>query len=133
AGMTAAVLPEDVIDQSPPYGGTFGDLLIPYLAATDDTFGVEGVKRDKARTVLPPPLVREGERVQPKWLYQFLLNPGTVRPQEKMKLRMPKFNMSGDEAMALVNYFGAADKLNNPGAGLTYPYLAIEQGDAKYW
>jgi nitrate reductase cytochrome c-type subunit len=25
------------------------------------------------------------------------------------------------------------DKLNNPGIGLTYPYLAIEQRDDKYW
>ena len=72
--------------------------------------------------------------MQPKWLYQFLLNPGTIRPQENwMRLRMPKFNMSPDEAMALVNYFGAADKRSNPGAGLTTPYLRIEQNDAKYW
>ena len=77
--------------------------------------------------MLPPPLIREGERVQPKWLYQFLLDPGTVRPPDSMRLRMPKFNMSGEEAMALVNYFGAADKLSNPGAGLTYPYLTVPQ------
>ena len=48
-----------------------------------------------------PPLIREGERVQPKWLYQFLLNPGVVRPDDYMILRMPKFNMSPDDAMAL--------------------------------
>ena len=64
--------------------------------------------------MLPPPLGREGERVQPKWLYQFLLNPGVVRPPEKMKLRMPKFNMSGEDAMTLVNYFGAADQADQP-------------------
>ena len=46
---------------------------------------------------------------------------------------MPKFNMSGEDAMTLVNYFGAADKLGNPGAGLTTPYLNIEQTDPKYW
>ena len=83
--------------------------------------------------MLPPPLGREGERVQPKWLYQFLLNPGVVRPPEKMKLRMPKFNMSDEDAMTLVNYFGAVAKQSNPGAGVTYPYLKIEQIDARYW
>ena len=35
--------------------------------------------------------------------------------------------------MTLVNYFGAVDKQSNPGAGVTYPYLKIEQIDARYW
>jgi mono/diheme cytochrome c family protein/cbb3-type cytochrome oxidase cytochrome c subunit len=131
AGMTAKLVPEDLIDQAPVYGGAFSELLIPYLAQTNST--LFGGKPDEARSVLPPPLMREGERVQPKWLYQFLLNPGTVRPQEKMKLRMPKFNMSGEDAMTLVNYFGAVAQQTNPGAGVTYPYLKIEQIDAKYW
>ena len=76
---------------------------------------------------------RRASGVQPKWLYQFLLNPDPVRPTDRMKLRMPKFNMSGEEAMTLVNYFGAADKLSNPGAGLTYPYLTVQQAEEKYW
>ncbi len=117
AGMTAMLPPEDVIDESPPFGGAFANLLLPYLKEVNSDFG----KVNEARSVLPPPLIREGERVQPKWLYQFLLDPGTVRPPDRMRLRMPKFNMSGEEAMALVNYFGAADKLGNPGAGITYP------------
>ena len=50
-----------------------------------------------------------------------------------MKLRMPKFNMSGEDAMTLVNYFGAADKLSNPGAGLTTPYLTIPEAETRYW
>ena len=131
AGMTGKIVPEDVIDRSPPYGGAFAELLIPYLAQTNST--LFGGKPDEARSVLPPPLGREGERVQPKWLYRFLLNPGVVRPPEKMKLRMPKFNMSEEDAMTLVNYFGAVAKQSNPGAGVTYPYLKIEQTDARYW
>ncbi|HVS36581.1 MAG TPA: hypothetical protein VMS17_13535 [Gemmataceae bacterium] len=132
AGVRVTLPPEDLIDQSETFGGAFGDLLIPYLAQVDTTLFRD--KPDSARAVLPPPLVREGERVQPKWLYQFLLNPGTIRPQEHwMRLRMPKFNMSPDEAMALVNYFGSTDKRSNPGAGLTTPYLRIEQNDAQYW
>ena len=35
----------------------------------------QGKPDDGAGSVLPPPLIREGERVQPNWLYQFLLNP----------------------------------------------------------
>ncbi len=131
-GKAIALPPEEMIDQAPTFGGAFADLLSgDYLLKADSqTFK----KPDDARPVLPPPLLREGERVQPKWLYQFLLNPGTIRPQQNwMRLRMPKFNMSPDEAMELVNYFGAADQLSNPGAGLTTPYLRVEETDPKYW
>jgi hypothetical protein len=50
-----------------------------------------------------------------------------------MALRMPKFNFSDEEAMQIVNYFAAVDRLENPGVGLTAPYLSIEQRDDKYW
>jgi hypothetical protein len=83
--------------------------------------------------VLPPPLVREGERVQPDWLYKFLLNPVAIRPEGYMVLRMPRFNMSPEEARALVNYFAAVSRLTNPGAGVTYPYVAIDQREEEYW
>jgi tetratricopeptide (TPR) repeat protein len=90
-----------------------------------------------AKAALPPPLLREGERVQPDWLYRFLRNPGKIRPQEKdggiMVLRMPRFNMSDDEAMALVNYFAAADRLSNPGEALNYPYQGVPQRDPEFW
>ena len=130
AGEQVNLPPEDVFSASPPLGGAFGDLLIPYLMQQKSP---DFDTPDKARSGLPPPLVREGERVQPKWLYQFLLDPKPVRPQGYMKLRMPKFNMSGEEATALVNYFGAADRLSNPGAGLTFPYLSVPQTDEKFW
>src|SRR5262249_1864985 len=70
----------------------------------------------------------------------FLRNPQPIRPQKDWKtglgtviLRMPRFNMSDEEAMALVNYFAAVDKVSNPGEGLSYPYLAIEQHEDQYW
>ena len=71
--------------------------MVPYLMRKDPT---KFPKEDagKSRAVLPPPLVREGERVQPDWLYKFLLNPGPVRPESYLLLRMPKFNMSPEEA-----------------------------------
>jgi len=109
---------------------------VPYLAKKDLTkYKMEGEGDDRdsntARRDLPPPLVREGERVQPEWLFTFLRNPTPIRPQ--VILRMPKFNMSDDDAKALVNYFGGADKLRNPGIGLTYPYLTVPQRDEFYW
>ena len=50
-----------------------------------------------------------------------------------MVLRMPRFNMSDDEATQLVNYFGAVSKVTNSGAGITYPYFSIPQRDDSYW
>ena len=78
-----------------------------------------------ARAALPPPLLREGERVQPGWLYQFLRDPTKVR--ELTVLRMPKFSLSPADTAALVDYFAAADQRNNPGIGLTYPYLVVPE------
>jgi mono/diheme cytochrome c family protein len=108
-------------------GGVLTNALVPYLVARKakdlDTPG-------NARSGLPPPLLREGERAQPGWLFQFLRNPFKIRPPTI--LRMPRFNMSDDEAMALVNYFAATDRLSNPAAGLQYPYLTVPERDDGY-
>jgi mono/diheme cytochrome c family protein len=113
---------------APPYGGTFADLMIPYLLKKDiDRYKNE----DGARGALPPPLVREGQKVQTEWLYNFLRNPTQIRPVTV--LRMPKFNMSDEDARALVNYFAAADKIGNPGIGLTYPYATVHERGDVYW
>jgi cbb3-type cytochrome oxidase cytochrome c subunit len=61
---------------------------------------------------LPPPLLGEGKKVQSQWLHDFLLEPYAIRPATF--LRMPKFNMSSDEATALVNYFSAMDNADYP-------------------
>lgn len=137
AGLTQELLakdsawlyPPDVVSRADPYGGDFADLLteseylnrLPWSADTDP----------KARDRLPPPLIRQGERVQPNWLYQFLLNPYPIRPH--VALRMPRFNMSGDEARAIVNYFAAADRLTNPGAGDLRSYVDLPQRDREFW
>jgi len=136
AGVNVGVFKDQVVSESRSFGGTFADLMVPYLAKKDLTkYKMEGEGDDRdsntARRDLPPPLVREGERVQPEWLFTFLRNPTPIRPQ--VILRMPKFNMSDDDAKALVNYFGGADKLRNPGIGLTYPYLTVPQRDEFYW
>jgi hypothetical protein len=123
------------------YGGTFSDLLAKYLMQRDPS----KYKPDEsdARAAGPPPLIREGEKVQPAWLYQFLRNPGEIRPHIVRDrdgrdiggitvLRMPKFNLSDDDAMALVNYFAAVDKVNNPAVGLDYPYMSVPQKQEDY-
>src|SRR5262249_9081182 len=100
AGETVRELPAkgpDVISASMPYGGYLSNLLVPYLMGR----GADVWNSDyRARHGLPPTLIREGERVQPEWLFRFLRNPGIIRPQfsrdgaiEKgiMVLRMPRF------------------------------------------
>jgi mono/diheme cytochrome c family protein len=110
-----------------PYGGALTNLLVPYLAQRNELYK----DYKNARAALPPPLLREGEKAQPDWLFRFLRDPSEIRPMTV--LRMPKFNLSDDEAMALVHYFAAVDRLANPGEGLSYPYLAIPQRDSEFW
>ena len=54
----------------------------------------------------PPALLAEGEKVQSEWLFQFLKNPGRIRPW--LKVRMPNFRFSDEEANTLVQYFMAS-------------------------
>ncbi len=128
----------DLIHASEPYGGYLSNLLTPYLMGRgNDTWNSDY----RARHGLPPTLIREGERVQPDWLFRFLRRPTIVRPQfsrqgaiEKgmMALRMPRFNMSDDDAQAIVNYFAAVDRQDNPAFGVNYPYLAYPQRRDNY-
>jgi mono/diheme cytochrome c family protein len=139
--MSSLEIPNaDLLARSDPksLGGDFAKLLVPYLQKQNKSrYGEE----KNARAVLPPPLEREGEKVQPGWLFRFLRNPQPVRflkdqfGEDAMGtvLRMPRFNMSDDEAMTLVNYFSAVDKLGNPAEGLNYPYFALPERDDAYW
>src|SRR5262249_55195961 len=90
----------------------------------------------------PPTLIGEGERVQTDWMYAFLRDPQRIRrmtefvyqkdkdgTEDIVVLRMPKFNLSEDEAKVLVNYFAAVSRLTNPGIGLTYPYEKVQPGE----
>jgi hypothetical protein len=62
-----------------------------------------------------------------------LLNPGVIRPPEYMKLRMPKFNMSPEDARQLVDYFTGVARQTNPGAGVSAQYLTVDQREAGFW
>jgi mono/diheme cytochrome c family protein len=133
-GLPEGKLSEVLLSRSDALGGTFGNLLVDYLIAQDKS-KPEAERfykdMDAARPAVPPALLREGEKVQSAWLYQFLLNPIKIRPMAR--LRMPKFNMSPSEAQALVNYFAAVDSMTNPGIDLTFPYETIPQRDERYW
>jgi len=131
AGANVPVFKDQLVSRSDPYGGTVSELLVPYLGHRGGDYELKDSDSNIARRDLPPPLAREGEKVQPDWLYDFLRDPTPIRPQ--VILRMPKFNMSEDEARALVNYFAAADKTANTGVGLTYPYMTVPQRDEVYW
>jgi len=58
-----------------------------------------------ARHLAPPPLDPVGERLQPQWLFSFLLQPHTLRPW--LKVRMPDFHLGQPDADALTRWFAA--------------------------
>jgi len=113
------IVPEaSLVSEKPARGGKFAEWLVERLMKTT-TQGTRALAWQKS----PPPLYREGVKVQTPWLYEFLLDPGRIR--HETVLRMPKFNMSPDEAKTLANYFAAVD-----GAG--YPYQHIDQREPQY-
>nr|MBP7845625.1 c-type cytochrome [Pseudomonadota bacterium] len=66
-------------------------------------------------TMGPPNLNTEGNKVQPDWLYSYLLNTNhMIRPW--LEIRMPTFQMSSPEATAITKYFAAYDRA-------PYPYV----------
>jgi len=99
-------------------GGEFAEWLTNHSMAND-----RGLDRSKARQMAPPPLYKEGVKVQTPWLYSFLKNPGKIRYTPL--LRMPQFSLSDQEAQTLANYFAAVD-------GAPFPYQPIPQRDPGY-
>lgn len=112
AGLQNLMVPKrDVVKQYPPQGGYLGRLI--YTAVVKDEKAVNpNAKPEEAWGWLPPPLVGEGRKVQSNWLHDFLLDPYPIRPA--VVLRMPKFNMSSQEAATLARYFAAADGIDTP-------------------
>lgn len=99
-------------------GGRFARWLTGHLLA-----GNRELNLSLASQMGPPPLYQEGIKVQTPWLYKFLRNPEQLR--FTTVLRMPKFNMSDEEAQSLANYFAAVD-------GAEYPYQDIPQREPDY-
>ena len=89
-------------------GGDYRDVIIAQ----------EGLDQITATQLAPPTLQAEGARVYPDWLFDFLKAPSDIR--YGLKVRMPTFDMSDEDATTLVKYFSALD--NEP-----FPYETIEQ------
>ncbi len=107
-----------LVNYQPGRGGDFAEWLVEHLMQTK-TGGI----RELAWQASPPPLYQEGHKVQTPWLYQFLLEPSQIR--YTTVLRMPKFNMSEQEARTLANYFAAVD-------GAEFPYQEQVPKYAEY-
>ncbi len=90
----------------PARGGDLTQWLLPTVVRLEKQSNSQA-NGDEAWGWVPPPLLGEGRKVQPDWLHSFLLEPYPIRPATF--LRMPRFNMSPEEATALVEYFAARD------------------------
>jgi cbb3-type cytochrome oxidase cytochrome c subunit len=124
AGMVV-LLPDDSqrpAQFAPPTGGKFALELVEHLVRQSPN-PENPEERDKAWQKAPPPLIREGEKVQTPWLYGFLKDPVEIRPGTL--LRMPKFNFGQGHAEALADYFAAAD-------GVAYPYAEVAERRESY-
>jgi hypothetical protein len=106
----------DLVSQSGGRGGDLAHWLVPRLKE-------ELQDVNKAWQASPPPLYKEGIKVQTPWLFRFLKNPEQLR--HTTVLRMPRFNMSEQEAQTLANYFAAVDEVE-------YPYQLIPQTEPGY-
>jgi cbb3-type cytochrome oxidase cytochrome c subunit len=136
----------DKVTLTPAEGGDFAWL---YARTQADKAGTDfGTFWNR----LPPPLIREGKKVQTPWLTAFLKDPYVVRPA--VNLRMPRFHLGGGpaleagaqammppdqwetlqnqaneatqkEASQLANYFAGVD-------GAEFPYQSIPERDRDY-
>lgn len=116
---TKLIFPAAALDAIvPSRGGRFAEWLANRLVETKQVKQLSlGLQAS------PPPLYQEGIKVQTPWLYNFLRNPYQIR--HTTVLRMPRFNMSNDEARALANYFAAVD-------GAAYPYQTSPERESPY-
>jgi cbb3-type cytochrome oxidase cytochrome c subunit len=111
------------IEKTPPVGGDFAWLFAAYQAErTGNPF-------ESFWNRLPPPLLREGTKVQTPWLTGFLKDPHMIRPAAQ--LRMPRFHygksdqVASHETSELANYFAARDRTE-------FPYQTIPEQHSSY-
>jgi cbb3-type cytochrome oxidase cytochrome c subunit len=116
-------LDQTKVQKTPPVGGDFAWLFASYQAErTGNPF-------ESFWNRLPPPLLREGTKVQTPWLTGFLKDPHAIRPAAQ--LRMPRFhygksmNTPSHETEELANYFAARDRTE-------FPYQTITEQNTTY-
>ncbi len=110
--QTALNLPTSWIQRTATTdGGFLAKYLLPHVFRLERQAN-PNANPGEAWAWVPPPLIRQGTKVQTEWMHDFLLNPFPIRPA--VFLRMPKFNMSPAEATAIANYFAAKDNAEYP-------------------
>jgi hypothetical protein len=108
--------------QQPAEGGDLVRLLSPRaLEVVRESNPV--ATGTEVRAWLPPPLMGEGRRVQPRWLHDYLLDPTPIRPAVLMQ--MPRFPFTSREAQELAEYFAVID-------GAEHPYPPTPQRSQAY-
>ena len=78
-------------------------------------FGASAQTRYQA----PPPLVRQGERVRSDWLFKFFLDVQPIRPW--LRVKMPSFHLSQEDARTLVRWFKVRSGLPSDGEVFVAP------------
>lgn len=120
--LPLALRSAQVRQQQSTRGGFLAKYLLRHVVEREKKVN-PAAKGTEAWGWVPPPLLGEGEKVQTNWLHDFLLNPYPIRPA--VVLRMPRFNMSPEEATKLVNYVAAIDNAE-------YPYESTERQQQSY-
>ena len=129
-GDTVRLNPAEVETRAPD-GGNFAWLYSEQVAAAS------GEPMATLWNKLPPPLLREGFKVQTPWLTSFLHDPYKIRPAAQ--LRMPRFHWGGNptpgitrkpdiaatETRDVANFFAARDNA-------VFPYQDIPQREQAY-
>ena len=82
------------VEKAPAVGGDFAFLFAAYQKERT------GTPIDTFWNRLPPPLLREGLKVQTPWLTSFLRDPHMIRPA--VQLRMPRFHFGKDDKISVV-------------------------------
>ncbi|WP_337174737.1 c-type cytochrome [Paludisphaera sp.] len=105
-------LDRTMVKAEPAVGGGFAWLYAAYQAEE------EGRPYESYWNRLPPPLIRQGMKVQTPWMSLYLKDPYAIRPAAQ--LRMPRYHYQrvGKETDALADYFAALD-------GVEFPYQTI--------
>jgi cbb3-type cytochrome oxidase cytochrome c subunit len=116
-------LDKSKVERTEPDGGNFAWLYATYQSERTGTDISTFWNR------LPPPLLREGKKVQTPWLSGFLKEPYAIRPAAN--LRMPRFHYAkaddsaADETSGLADYFAAVENAE-------FPYQSIPQRNQSY-
>ncbi len=113
AGMQNLIIPESAIDkQYEPVGGFLPRLAFPAVIAEAEGGEPERQARRGLGLAAAAVARRRAARCRPSGCTTSCSIRTAIRPAAV--LRMPKFNMSADEATKLVNYFAAVDRVDYP-------------------